>query len=265
MSRGFLIFAFNNEVIDYLGHALWIANRIERFMGLPTTIVTNETRETQHNLVLTEALPGRIRNFGTHEKEVHAEWKNVNRFQAYKLSPYDETIVIDSDYIVNTDQLATLFDSPQDFLCYRDVHDLTDTRSWDSHDTFGQFKFPHYWATVIFFRKTEFAQDIFDLMRMVKENYNHYAQLYKFRIDGFRNDFAISIAMSIAYGHRLDAIPTIPWRMPMAAVVHDVKQLADTEFEIHYKKKDKPMRVKVKDQDIHCLNKFALEEIVSGS
>lgn len=252
-------------MIDYLGHALWIADRIERFMGLPTTVVTNETRETEHNLVLTDALPGRMRNFGTHDNEVVAEWKNVNRFQAYELSPYDETVVIDSDYIINSNQLSSLFDSPQDFLCYRDVYDLTNTRSWDAHKTFGQFKFPHYWATVIFFRKTPFAQTIFDLMRVVKENYSHYSHLYKFRIDGFRNDFAISIAMSIAYGHRLDSIPSIPWQMPMAAVVHDVKQVADTEFEIHFVQKDKPMRIKVKDQDIHCLNKFALEEIVSAS
>lgn len=265
MSKGFLIFAFNNDVIDYLGHALWIADRIERFMGLPTTIVTNEIRETKHNLVLTESLTGTRRNFKTHDNPVVAEWKNVNRFQAYEMSPYNETIVIDSDYIVNSAQLATLFDSSHDFLCYRDVHDLTATNSWQAHKTFGETRWPHYWATVIFFRKTKFAQTVFELMRMVKENYAHYAQLYKFKHSSFRNDYAISIAISIAYGHRLDSIPTIPWHMPMTTVGNDVEQLSDTEFEIRFERKSKPMRIKVKDQDIHCLNKFALEEIVSGS
>jgi hypothetical protein len=274
MSRGFLIFAFNNEVIDYLGHALWIADRIERILGLPTSIVTDtksaETKtDVKHNLVLTDAIAGHQRNFDINQQDKVAEWKNVNRFQAYDLSPYDETVVIDSDYIVNSAQLLNLFGSQEDFLVHRKPFDITDRDHFQPYDYLPRYQFPHYWATVIYFKKTQFAKQMFEVMQMIKENYSHYARLYKFRSSPFRNDYAVSIAMSIMYGHRINSIPVIPWNMPMIANSAEIKQLDDRRFEINYQKninrKDKPMRVTVNDQDIHFLNKFSLEEMVNGN
>jgi hypothetical protein len=268
VSKGFLIFAFNNEVLDYLGHAIWIADRIQRHMNLPTTIVTDtesaSKHTTDHNLVFTDVYSTNKRNFKTHDEVVLGTWKNANRFEAYELSPYDETVVIDSDYIVNSDQLATLFETNREFLCYRSVHDLTNTNSWLSHNTFGETQFPHYWATVIYFKKSNFARTVFDLMRMVYNNYTHYANLYKFRADNFRNDYAVSIALSIAYGHRLDSIPCIPWDMPMTTVDNGVEELEQDKFKVIYKKNERYMHTIINNQDIHCLNKFALEELVNG-
>ena len=273
MSRGFLIFAFNNELIDYLGHAIWIADRIERILGLPTSIVTDEssatTKQTHHNLILTNALPGHQRNFNINEQGNIAEWKNVNRFQSYELSPYDETVVIDSDYIVNSEQLLALFESSEDFLVHRKPFDITDRNHFQPYDYLPRYQFPHYWATVIYFKKTEFARQMFQVMQMIKENYGHYARLYKFRSSPFRNDYAVSIAMSIMYGHRINSIPVIPWNMPMIANNAEIEQLDDRRFEIKYQKNinktDKPMRMVVNDQDIHFLNKYSLEAMINGN
>lgn len=273
MTRGFLIFAFNNEVIDYLGHALWIADRIESILKLPTSIVTDEAsastkEDVKHNLILTEALAGHQRNFNIHKDGNVAEWKNVNRFQAYDLTPYDETVVIDSDYIVNSEQLLALFESADDFLVHRKPYDITDRRSFQPYDFLPKYYFPHYWATVIFFRKTEFAKTIFDTIKMIRENYAHYSRIYKFRSSPFRNDYVVSIALSIVYGHRINAIPVIPWNMPMVANNAEIKQLDDCKFEITYQKNinrlDKPMRIVVDDHDIHFLNKFSLEKMING-
>lgn len=271
MSRGVLIFAFNNSKYNYFKQANWVADRVEKFLGLPTTIVTDENSisETKHDTIIKEAIIGDKRNFDIRDENGTDYWYNLNRFQAYNLSSYDETIVIDSDYIVNSDQLNMLFDSPHDFLCHRHVYDVANKDSLKPYRTFGSTNFPHYWATVLFFRKCDIAKCIFDLITMIKENYSFYSKLYKFSSAPFRNDFAVSIALSIAYGHRLQSIPTIPWSLPTAVTDIDATQIDYDEFELTYEKwyrnKKRPMRVKVKGHDFHCLNKKAIEALIDGS
>lgn len=271
MSRGVLIFAFNNDKLDYFKQANWVADRVEKFLGLPTTIVTDlaSASETPHHTVIKEAIQATRRNFDINEKDMVGEWYNANRFQSFDVTPYDETIVIDSDYIVNSDKLNLLFDQPYDFLCHRNVYDVANKNSLAPYQTFGQTKMPHYWATVLFFRKTDFAANMFNLIQMIKENYAFYAKLYKFSANPFRNDYAVSIAMSIAYGHRIDAIPSIPWNLPTAVTDIRISEKGEDEFELiydkHYRNKVRPMRTVIKGEDIHCLNKISMEKMIGNT
>ena len=271
MTRGILIFAFSNTQIDYLEQANWVADRVNTYLNLPVTIVTNSSslgdKIITHNLVITDAMTGGMRNFDHLSDDRTDNWFNANRFQSYELSPYDETIVIDSDYVVNSDQLLKVFGSKHDVLCHRDVYDITLRGAFKPFYDFGQHKFPHYWATVLYFKKTIFSKQLFDVMKMIQDNYKHYADLYKFRTTPFRNDYVISISLSIMHGHRLNNIPTIPWKIPTASTDVDLKQLSDTKFEISYKKyinhKEKPCRAILDGTDFHFLNKFALYEVIN--
>ena len=44
------------------------------------------------------------------------EWNNIGRYDALNLSPYDETILLDCDYIVQNNNLANYFGSDHDFI-----------------------------------------------------------------------------------------------------------------------------------------------------
>lgn len=274
MTRGFLIFAFNNGRYNYFKHACWIADRIEKYCGHETTIITDHASMgdelPDHMIKFADAEGFSSRNFDykNREKSAVAAWFNGNRYQAFDMSPYDETIVIDSDYIVNSDQLNLLFESPYSFLTHRSVLDVCDKKSFEGHWTFGDIQFPHYWATVLFFRKDKKAKRIFDLITMIKENYKYYAQLLKFPPRPYRNDHAVSIAQAIAAGHNLDAVPTIPWELVTAPMDAWVYQTDETEFEFIYEKytrnKVRPMRTKIKGQDFHCMNKDSLEKLVNA-
>jgi hypothetical protein len=273
MSQGFLIFAFNNEKLDYLKQAVWIAGRIDKYLGKPTTIVTDAAslgnQNFNHNIIIVIPEQLSTRNFNPQEEDRSATWFNASRYQAYNITPYEETIVIDSDYIVSSNQLNLLFESPHDFICHRNVYDVTAQKSFDSLQTFGDTKMPHYWATVIFFRKSEQTKDIFEYIEMIKENYAHYSKLYKFNKTLFRNDYAVSIALMMAYGHRINAVPTIPWLLPTVGADINVTQLESDSFELHYEKYSRgsrrPMRSIISRQDFHCLNKFAMEDMINAS
>ena len=41
MSKGVLLFAQNNEQIDYIKQAVYLAKRIKRFLDLPVSLVTD--------------------------------------------------------------------------------------------------------------------------------------------------------------------------------------------------------------------------------
>jgi hypothetical protein len=42
MNSGVLLFAFNNEQVDYVSQARFLAKRIKKYLNLPTTLVTDD-------------------------------------------------------------------------------------------------------------------------------------------------------------------------------------------------------------------------------
>jgi hypothetical protein len=272
MSQGFLIFAFNNGTFDYVKQAFWLADRISHFLNKPVTIVSDEEsikgKHTNHNIILTVTDSYSNRSFQQADNKNVSRWFNGNRYQAYELSPYDETIIVDSDYVICSDQLNLLFDQGNDFLTHRFVLDAAFKKSFDAFETFGQLQMPHYWATVLFFRKSQYAKNIFDLVSMIRNNYKYYSELYKFPSTPYRNDHAVSIAQIIANGHRIESVPTIAWSLLTLPYDATVTPINDVTFDISYEKWNRnrmmPLRNRISGVDFHCMNKFVLEEIIDA-
>ena len=246
MTRGVLIYAFNNGDIDYYAMAKWSQKRIKRLLGLDTTIISNSEQATS----------GGTRTFNNKR----SQWLNASRCNAWEDSPYDETIVLDADYIVNSDTLLKLFDTKQDFLIHQTVSDVTAQNQFVGQKSFGELHFPQSWATVFYFNRAEDNQLIFDTVRMIKENYQHYANLYKFPRQPFRNDYAFSIALAALSGHRTTDQYRIPW--PLTTSTHNVDVTVEgNKIHLQYDKNNKPQRLTIQDQDLHVLNKHALGDI----
>lgn len=250
MTRGILFYAFNNESTDYEAIAKWNAERVEKYLGLPSTIITDKT--------LAESGGKRIMHPGRDLETV--TWLNAGRHSAYEHSPYDETVVLDVDYIVSSDQLLSLFGTDKHFQIQQQVHDVTARNDFYAQTTFGQLEFPQSWATVIYFKKDPRSKEIFDFVRMIKENYSHYANLYKFPRQPFRNDYAFSIALAALAGHRTTDEYRIPW--PLTTSTHNVDVTVEgNKIHLQYDKNNKPQRLTIQDQDLHVLNKHTLGDI----
>jgi hypothetical protein len=264
--KGILIYAFNNESINYFRQAVWCADRITRYLNLPVTIVTDEfsignTKHT-HNIIISRAESGGHRVFNPGTNSNSDTWYNGNRFQSYNLSPYDQTIVLDSDYVVCSDQLLTLFDTSVEITAMKHVYDVTNRDQFSPYVSISDSRgLHHYWATVLYFRKGQVAQDFFDILTMIKQNYLHYANLYSFRTAPFRNDFAVSIALNTIYGHIPDAIPTIPWSMANVFSDVELSTVDQKTFDLFYNVDDKPRTVRMTGQDFHFMNKRSLAKI----
>ena len=250
MSTGVLIFAVNNEQIDYVAMAKWSARNIERHLGLPTHIVTQTNNNTANT-----------RYF---EDVGNVTWHNENRMDAYDLSPWDQTLVLDADYVVASNQLKVLLESKQNFMCHRWAYDVTGLQTFDDLNYFGRYRMPMWWATVMMFRRSRQAENIFKSMKMIKDNWAHYRNLYANARTTYRNDHALSIALNIENGHTLNTTD-IPWKLASVTPAHKLSCLSPDRYRVDFVTPQGKSRWIELTQDFHAMGKKHLGEIVANS
>jgi hypothetical protein len=192
-------------------------------------------------------------------------WHNESRTDAYSLTPWDQTLVLDADYVVASNQLKVLLDADQDFLAHRWAYDITGLNDFEGLNYFGNNRMPMWWATVMMFRRSQQAELIFETMSMIKDNWNHYRHLYKNSLPAYRNDHALSIALGVVNGHTLGHAG-IPWKLASLVPDHTLTQLSADEYRIDFlSPEQKPQWIKLSDQDFHAMGKKHLGEIVANN
>lgn len=204
-SKGVLLFAFNTEQVDYVNIALQSTRLIHHYLGLPVTLVSDQQPKSDQfdSVVIVD------HNHTNFKNAEQRQWRNADRYRAYELSPYDETLLLDSDYLVLDNNLLKLFDSTTDYRIQHQNIILDDTSKFDM----GMTSLPFLWATIVLFKKTPKSQMLFDLVGRIQRNYQYYRLLYNIREKNFRNDYAFAIANSILNGYDLSINQSIPWPM----------------------------------------------------
>jgi hypothetical protein len=249
MTTGAVIFARNNEHIDYVSMAQWSARNIERHLGIPTHIITDSapTDNTRH---FTDV--GQV------------TWHNLNRMDAYHLSPWDRTLVLDADYVVASNQLRSVLDCDADFLAHRWAYDVTGRNDFTGLNWFGDVGMPMWWATVMVFNKSKSAQLIFNAMAMIRDHWTHYRNIYKNSVTTYRNDHALSIALGIVNGHTLNH-NGIPWQLASLTPDHDLTQLDQDCYRVDFVNTEGQPRWIELRQDFHAMGKRQLGDIVANN
>lgn len=247
--------------------AQWSARRIRRHLDIPVAVVTDcqDRERTQgfDRVIVADATSGGTRWFEDYASTV--SWHNAGRVDAFNLTPWDHTLVLDADYVVCSDQLNRLWDSGTDFLCHREAWDTKNGQLLDGLNTYGRVKMPMWWATVMCFKRTNFSQYVFDAMTMVRENWQHYRDLYHIDRATYRNDFALSIALGIVSGHT-NTVDEIPWGLASVLPDTELDQLDDDYFTMRYKDSNGVLRgVGISGTDFHAMGKAHLEKIIAGS
>ena len=222
MSRGIIVFAQNNGYVNYAKQACACAGYVRKHLSLYDEIclVTNtETLESEKklideffdNVIVSDTFqPDNVRLFKDTTRDTeYASFRNMGRSDVYELSPYDETLVIDSDYFIMNNVLDQVWNSANDVMInckYRDVSE----RHKDNISYLDNFSIPMYWATVFYFKKYDFAENLFTLISHIKYNYKYYYYLYNCSGNLFRNDFAFSMALHILNGSVAFDVPSLP-------------------------------------------------------
>lgn len=206
-SKGVVVFAFNTDRVDYVKIADQTSRLIEHHLQLPVTLITDPSAEpvfAYDRVIRVESAGGNTRTL--YGKEM--EWKNFGRYTAYELSPYQETILLDTDYLVLDNSLLKLFDNWMD---YQLMHSST-TPDGIINTDMGTLALPFVWATVVVFNKSKYSQQFFNLVGRIQRNYGYYKTL--FNASGtYRNDYAFAMANLIQNGYDTQSHASIPWNM----------------------------------------------------
>jgi len=268
MSKGIICFAVNNGSVDYLKQARFLAKRAKEYLGLPVTVITNETDYSgifDNVIDITESKSNNIRRYynGSEEYEV-LNFQNDSRPLAYDLSPYDETILVDTDYIICSDKLLMPFEQQHDFMLHDKSIDLAPWRGsqefWHLNDAGIKF----YWATCVFFRKTEENKIFFDLLKHIQENWNYYNLLYEISHPMYRNDYAFSIAIHILNGFQegewAKVFPRPIYHSLDKDFLYKIDNSTLTLLTQKHTEYDTYTVTQIHDTDVHVMNKYSLEE-----
>jgi len=279
VNRGVVIHALNNEEIDYTLIALCNALAIKSYLDVPVCLITTEGSVDwlrQHRGELVDRAfdqiilhddrktVGQRRFRDTLSTQRDLRWINTTRVDSYALSPFEETLLIDADYLILDDSLKHVWGSPHEVMINRDIiplhHGTVATSERWLEDTGIQL----CWATCIYFKKSPLAQMLFDLVRHVRRNYEYYSLLYGYGVDLYRNDYAFSIAVHMLSGFtQCDDIASLP--SPFLFTSFDGDELIDvpSKGDLMFLMNDqrdtwKFTLTRTKGISVHVMNKYSI-------
>jgi hypothetical protein len=190
------------------------------------------------------------------------QFLNTNRSNVYELSPYEETLVIDADYIIMSDVLDQVWGSENDFMINYKYHDISG-RGNTNIQYLDDFTIPMCWATVFYFKKSEYTENLFFMINHIKNNYSYYHQLYNCTGSMFRNDYAFSIAIHIMNGGIQANTPSLPIEyLNNSFDLDDIFRVNSDNDIIMFcaKRENRHEHVlgRFTNMDLHIMNKFAI-------
>jgi len=274
MANGILCFAFNNGKIDYVKQAGLLATRVEEYLGLPTSLVTNDKTlipdeiQTKFDKIIEVSIENNNtkRYYDGSLSHKSLFFNNIGRHKAYELTPYDQTLVIDTDYIICNDSLKQCFSQTEEFLIYRDAVDLAGWRSFPEFEYINDTGIPFYWATVFYFKKTDNTRIFFNLLDFIISNWNHYKKTFDIGARNFRNDHAFSVAIHMMNG-LVDQnwAKLLPGKMYFTLDKDILKSIEKNRLSFLVGKEDRIgeyILAGTTDLNVHVMNKFSLERLI---
>lgn len=279
MSRGVVIFGINNEKVDYVRLAVMCAAFVKKNMpNTKTCLITDQNSITWQGDLVKQYFDDIVTISKTEQKFSNKRkykdtqyfgfddtFKNETRSSVYNLSPYTETLLIDCDFLVCNDVLSNVWDSQEEVMINKQAIDLTHKPLSGAEFRLNPFGIPMYWATVIYFRKGEKAERLFNLVEHIKDNWEFYQLVYDFPGHLFRNDYAFSIAIHILNGFVEDGdyVKSLPEDRILSAL--DTDQFfnisSPTNLSFFYQDKKETWKYfvsKTKGLNVHCMNKLSL-------
>tara|TARA_B110000240_G_scaffold191824_1_gene234988 strand:- start:577 stop:1425 length:849 start_codon:yes stop_codon:yes gene_type:complete len=275
MTQGVLLFAYNSKNMDYTKQAIYCAKLIKEYLNKEVALVTDNEEYIQRQYpfytkyidhVITTGhevdVQERVYNDGLYHSD-RQRWYNTNRSSCFELTPFDETLVIDTDVLIFNDELNRCFDSKEDFLISKDYNFVDMKRDYTEFDKVSNTTCDMFWATAFYFKKTAFTNVFFDLIEHIKENWHFYRLVYEIPEVKFRNDYAFSIAIHMLRGMK-DA--TWPLRVPASiwiTVDTDILySINETKLTLLLHKEYDYQAGTISNANVHVMNKFSLERCI---
>jgi hypothetical protein len=272
MNRGIVIIAHNNRDIDYSLMSIISGGLAKKYLNLPVSLITDQSTvdwmktsgtfdkasQVFENIKLIDRpVSDNTRRLNDGQESKTVPFLNSTRSKVWDLTPYDETLLIDSDYLIFSDLLNQYWHLADSVLIGKAMNDVQGQRIGFLDKNVSDVGVHLYWATTVMFKKNEESKIFFDLVKQVEEHYDVFADLYRFSSKQFRNDIAFSVAK-----HMLDGFETsLTQSLPDILTVQDKDLLCEVRDGRLYfiindgNNPDVYIPCSIKDMDVHFMNK----------
>ena len=261
-NKGIVIYAKNNDHLNYIKQAEIAAQYAKYWLKVPVALICDQaemdliTPGIFDHIIPTKFQNHNIRFIYNNNERHTVSYYNTNRASIYELSPFDETLMIDSDYIMQNSVLNTVWSTKYDFMINTESSSLMLTEQAVNDLYLSDGGYPVFWATVVYFRKGDFVKEFFETVRRVQNNHEFYFRSYRISNMMYRNDYAFAIAYHLMHdnGTTLPAsLPTKQLNIPMLCKINKI--ISASKVDLEYEDKIISMR----HRNLHIMNKFDLE------
>lgn len=220
MSRGYIVIAQNTKSVDYLQQAYALALNLKLTQSTVNNLTvcvdpaTKKLITSKHKKVFDH-----IVDIPWNDEAEQADWKINNKWKYLYMTPYDETVILDTDMIFPTDVSHWW-----DILSQRDIWATTKVRTYKgeivSSDYYRKYftlnNLPNVYTAFFYFKKCELASELFAMNEIIFQNWQRFFFKYmpKGKPDFLSGDVAFALAMKLlgveheCTRENIDTVPT---------------------------------------------------------
>lgn len=276
MNNGVIIFAHNNKQVDYALMAIISGGLAKKNLNVPVSLITDNStvdwlkqskkykkaKEIFEHIIITgrpESDNRRVLYDGENKDIV--PFNNGNRDTVWDLTPYDRTLMIDSDYFILSDNLSEYWNVDSDILIAESITDITEKNRIGYLDKYiSEAGIKMLWATTIMFTKNQKTKLFFETVQLIKEQYKLFSDIYTFNPTQYRNDISFSIARHIFSGFQNIKIYNLPKIITFTDkdILEDVTSSGNLIFLISESRDGNYFPVSINNLDVHVINKQSI-------
>jgi hypothetical protein len=283
VTDGVVFFAYNTDQINYVKLAALAGRYVKRHMPNRSVCLvtdggtwdwfqrTDEGREYAglafDDVVLADS--GSRENRRTHyDSPWHkftSDFRNGNKHRVINYTPYDRTLLLDIDYIVQNGSLDYVFDSGSEVTLFHRAESLIGEKPALPQQYLSETGIPMLWSTAVYFDKTSsLAQTFFEVWAHVADNYEFYKFLYGFPGTMYRTDFCVSIATHIlngmGSGELIDDFPHPMINMSQHDDIVKINSADEWIYMVNNRQENwRDSLTKIQGENVHVMNKRSLE------
>lgn len=279
--NGVCFFAYNNSQLDYVQFAHIAAGYVKANMKNNSTCLITDSGtyawlkesvdDKWHSTCFDTVVIDDVAHDSNPRKHFDSPWTefsapflNSNKHDIFNLSPFEKTILLDTDYIVKNNFYDYIFDTKHPVAMHRNAIYLEHQPPYMNEVSLSDGGVHHWWSTVVYFDKSEESKVFFDTWQHVKDNWDYYALLYQFPGKLFRTDFCVSVAAHLLNGFNNETymhdFMSIPMKnMDQKDDIIEIKSVNDWILLSHNRHEQwKNILTRNIDLNLHAMNKRAL-------
>ena len=200
MSKGYIVIAQNNDTTDYLEQAYALALNLKLTQSTVSNLTVCVDAKTKKLITQKHKdIFDPIVDIPWLDDAAEADWKINNKWKYYYMTPYKETVILDTDMIFPQD-VSHWWDAMAD----RDIWACTNVKTYKGEPVVDNYyrrqmklnNMPNVYTAFFYFKQCKLSSEFFALCRIIFNNWERF--YYKYMPNGKYDWLSADVAFSLA-------------------------------------------------------------------